>query len=302
MAFRLTRGWLNMLSEGAVAVLAAGAVASLGAGLLLLKTLSQSAQQIRRRIGHERVKVPMAGAVTADQAMGMAITLGVAALLYLLSSVLTHRSALSLAVAFGGFLVPGWVRQWRETKRLVLLSEQLGRVMAMVSTSLRRGTPLEVAITEAARSMPTPLGPVLRHLSDATVMGVTLSQAIEQARTLPAVAGSSDFNVFATEMVVCHVRGANVIQAFESLRNVLAARRKYREQVREHMGQHLLQSLVIGGLGFGVLSLYALMAPEGIQPLMESVIGQMLLAASVLGNIFLIRVTHLSLLSQTRRV
>lgn len=292
-----------MISEWAVSMMAAGAVGSAGAGLWFLRQMAPTAQRIRRRVGHERVSIPTAGgALSTEQIFSLAFAGGTAVLLYVLVIGMAGRPSLAFAVALGGFMVPGWVREWRETRRLVELGDQLGRVMGMISTSLRRGTPLEVAIAEAASALPAPLGPALRNLADATVMGVTLSQAVEQVRTLPAVSGSADFNVFATEMVVCHQRGANVIQAFEALRNVLAARRKYREQVREHMGQHLIQSLVIGGLGLGVLLIYATMSPHGLEPLLESVVGQLILAASVLGNMFLIRLTHLSLLRQTRRV
>ncbi|HWI53840.1 MAG TPA: type II secretion system F family protein [Symbiobacteriaceae bacterium] len=223
-------------------------------------------------------------------------------MIYLLVSVLTHRVGLAFACALGGFMLPAWIKEWQRTRRIVELSEQLGRAMGMISTSLRRGSPLEGAIAETAASMSEPLGPALRGLVDATSMGVTLTQAVEQCRQLPAVAGSPDFQVFATEIVICYERGANVVQAFEALRQVLAARRKYRDQVREQMGQHLMQSLVIAGVGFFVLIAYSFMTPDGLGPLLESLSGQFILALSVLGNLFLIRVTHLSMLRQTQKV
>lgn len=292
-----------MAAELGIAVMAAGAVASAGAGIFFLKKLAPSAQRIRRRVSHERVRVRIAGGrLNSEQALTSALALGAGVALYTLTAMLSHQTGVSLAAALGGFMVPKWVREWRETNRLLKLSDQLGRVMGMISTSLRRGIPLEMAVSESANAVPAPLGPVLRNLADATVMGVTLSQAVEQIRSLPAVRGSSDFSVFATEMVVCHQRGANVIVAFESLRNVLEARRKYRAQVQEYMGQHLIQSLVIGGIGLGVLALYAWMSPDGLKPLLESITGQLILAASLLGNMFVIRLTHLSLLNQTRRV
>jgi Flp pilus assembly protein TadB len=222
--------------------------------------------------------------------------------MYFLTMILTGKVGLSIAVALGAFMIPGWIKEWRETRRLVDLSDQLSRVMGMIATSLRRGTPLEAALSEAASNMSYPLGPVLRNMADATVLGVTLSQAVEQVRSLPSVQGSTDFQVFATEMVVCHERGANVVLAFDALRTVLAARRKYRVQVEEHLGQHLIQSLVIAGVGLGVLLAYSQMTPDGLAPLLESVVGQLILAASILGNVFLIRVTHLTLLRQTQRV
>lgn len=292
-----------MASEWAGALLTTGAVISGGAGVYVLWKLGPTAQRTRRRVAHERVALSATiGRKKKEQAQSFLIAGGGALLLYFLVSAFTHRGGLAFAVALGGLMLPNWVREWRETRRIVELSEQLGRAMSMISTSLRRGTPLEGAIAEAAASMGEPLGPVLRALVDATSMGVTLTQAVEQVRTLPAVTGSPDFQVFSTEMVVCHERGANVVQAFEALRQVLEARRKYRAQVSEHMGQHVAQSIVIAGIGLFVLGAYAGLTPDGLGPLLESISGQMMLAVSILGNMFLIRITHLSLLKQTQRV
>jgi len=292
-----------MASEWAGAVLAAGAVMSATAGGYVLWKLGPTAGRTRRKVARERVAVSAAaGKQRAERAQFMLVASIGAVGIYLAVSVLAHRAGLAFACALGGFMLPTWVKEWRETRRIVELSEQLGRAMAMISTSLRRGSPLEGAIAETAATMAEPLGPVLRGLVDATSMGVTLTQAVEQCRQVPAVTGSPDFQVFATEMVICYERGANVVQAFEALRQVLGARRKYRELVKEQMGQHLMQSLVIAGVGFFVLIAYSFMTPEGLGPLLESITGQLMLAASVLGNLFLIRVTHLSLLRQTQKV
>jgi len=291
-----------MATEWSGALLVAGAVVSAATGGWTLWQAPLAAQRARRRAMHERVRLPLDKRLHPERLRAW-LPAGLGALaLYLLVRFLAHRTGLAVLVALGGVMLPGWLLEWRETRRVVQLSEQLVRVMGMVSTSLRRGTPLEVALAEAAASLPDPLGPVLRHLAQATTMGVTLAQAVEQLRSLPAVAGSPDFQVFATEMVVCHERGANIVQVFDALREVLAARRKYREQVREQMGQHLLQSLVIAGVGLLVLLVYSRMARDGLEPLLSSLFGQMILAGSLLGNTFLIRLTHLSLLRQTRKV
>lgn len=291
-----------MASEWTGAILGAGAVLSTAAGVWVLRLAPLAAQQARRLVAHERVRLAVPGLHRGGAMQGWAWAVLAAVALFAVTSFLGHRGGLAVFVALGGLMVPGWVREWLETRRLVQLSEQLVRVMGMVATSLKRGTPLEAALAEASTGLPDPLGPVLRNLAQATTMGVTLAQAVEQLRTLPAVTGSADFQVFATEMVVCHERGANIVQAFDALRTVLAARRKYREQVKENMGQHLLQSMVITGVGLFVLGLYSFMAEGGLEPLLSSIIGQLILAASLLGNAFLLRMTHLSMLRQVRKV
>lgn len=291
-----------MAAEWGAAILAAGAVGSASAGVWALWRFGPAARRLRRRVSHERLRMPLLGRDTGRRLRQFLPPAVGAVVLYLLVSTLTQAPVLSFFVSFLGFMVPGWVQEWQDTRRLVTLGEQLNAVMAMVATSLRRGTPLEVALAEAVRTMPYPLGPTLQNLVAAMGMGVTLGHAVEQVRKLPAVSGSTDFQVFATEMVICHERGANVIQAFETLRQVLAARRKYRDQVREQMGQHLLQALVIVGIGALVLLAYAGMTDDGLGPLLDSFAGQLILAASILGNVFLVRWTHLSLLRQIKKM
>lgn len=292
-----------MASEWGGALFAAGAVASTMGGVYALWKGGSAATRQRRKVAHERVALSATlGRQKTEQMLSFLAAAGAGLALVIVTNAFTGRIGLSIAVGLGGLMVPTWVREWRDTRRIIQLSEQLGRVMSMIGTSLRRGTPLEGAIAEAAASLSEPLGPALRGLADSTSMGVTLSQSIEQIRNLPSVKGSPDFQVFATEMVVCHERGANVVKAFEALGQVLDSRRRYRDQVRENMGQHLVQSLVITAVGFFVLGAYAFLTEDGLGPLLESFVGQALLAVAILGNMFLLRLTHLSMLRQTRKV
>lgn len=291
-----------MVSEWGPALLAAGSIGSAAAGIWAWRTGSTTAAQTKRKVGHERVSLSLLGRERSTALSRAMVAAGGALLSWILVSYLTGRGLLAVCLSLGVFLVPAWLQEWRETKRLLLLSEQLARAMGMIGTALRRGTPLEAAIAETAIALPAPLGPILKNLADATILGVTLSQAVEQLRTHPAVRTSTDFQVFATEMVICHERGANVLMAFDALQAVLTARRRYRAAVQEQMGQHLIQSLVIAGVGGFVLLAYSVMTDQGLDPLLDAAAGQILLAVSILGNLTLIRVTHLSLLRQTRKV
>jgi Flp pilus assembly protein TadB len=293
-----------MGAEWGAAVLAAGAVTSTAAGVWAIAWRAPMAQKLKRRANHEQLSLALLiGQERIRRLVRLVPGIGGALLLFFGMTLYSPGlPVLAATLALGGFLIPPWVGEWRETQRLMNLSEQLGRVMTMVSTALRRGMPLEVALAEAAQMVPYPLGPALRHLTEATKMGVTLAQAVEQVRGHAAVQGSKDFQVFATEMVICHERGANVIQAFDALRQVLEARRRYRNQVREQMGQHLMQAIVISGIGLGVLAFYGAATDDGLGPLLERLWGQLLLGMSIVGNLFLVRTTHLSLLRQTRKV
>lgn len=291
-----------MMAAWGAALLAAGSVSSATAGLWVWRQMGPGSARLRRRVIHERVDVSLLGRERTTALARMLPAAAGALLAWLLVSYLTGRGLLALCLSLGVFLLPAWLQEWRETARLLQTAEQLGRAMSMIATSLRRGTPLEAAVAETALSLPSPLGPFLKNMADATLLGVTLAQAVEQLRERPGFRDSTDVQVFATELVICHERGANVVQAFEALQTVLTARRRYRSQVQEQMGQHLVQSLVIAGVGAFVLLAYAAMTERGLDPLLDTAVGQVLLAVAILGNLFLIRMTHLSLLRQVRKV
>lgn len=283
----------------AAALLAAGAVGSLLAGGCAAWHLLPQARRRQRRVQRERVRIyprrPRGAAGLA--ATALASWMAFQAVGHWLGAWL-----LAAAVAGAVWLVPGWWREWQESRRWEAVTDQLDQVVSRVATSLRRGTPLAEALAQAARATPPPLGTVLQTAGHMMNLGVPLSQALAQVRSLPEVAGVPDFQVFATQVVICHDRGANVLRAFETLRQVLQARRRYRHQVAQSLGQHLVQALVIVAVGAGVLASFATLTPQGLGPLLQSPVGQGVLAVAVLGNVALVRWTHLSMVRQVRRL
>jgi len=293
-----------MATELRAAILVSAVVGSAAIGVWNLWSTGASAAKIKRQVTHERVQVSlMKGSESIRRLISLFPASAAALAVFYGSRALVQEGFLLSVMMSGiGFMLPGWLREWRETRRLLLLGDQLGQMMGMVSTSLRRGTHLEPAIAEAARPITYPLGPVIKQLTDATSMGVTLAQAISRVKSLPEVGGSADFQVFASQLIICHERGVNVIQAFDSLRTVLTSRRRYRSLVREQMAQHLVQTVVISALGLLMLVYYGGSTDDGLAPLMDVWWGQVVLGASIVGNVSLIRWTHMSVLQQVRKV
>lgn len=286
-------------------VLAAGSVLLLSTGLWRWRAGAMESWLERRRVMRERTR-PAASPGRAMQRLRLAITVVLAllggALLFGVLFVLSRSLAVGLTGALGGFLIPGWWMERQRTREMVRISEQLDHAMGILATALRRGTPLEVAFSQAATTVGAPLGEVLGYVGAAAGLGVTFGQALAGVRQQPAVAGVADFQVFLTQVAISHERGANILHTFETLRQTLAARRQYRAAVAEQMGQHLIQSLTITGVGMLVLIAYASMTPEGLRPLVGTGVGKFLLLTSVVGNLGMLRLTHISLLRQLRRI
>lgn len=289
-----------------VGLLTAGAVMLLAVALRRLATSVTVAWLNQRRVVRETAAPP--GPVPPEVAARrtrLAATLAAAAsgaaLLYAVMLVLSGSPGLAAGAALGGLLFPTWVSEWLQTRQAVQISEQLDAAMAVMAAQLQAGAPVEVAMWRAAEVAREPLREVLMEVAREANLGKRFGEALEHVRRHPAVAESVDFQVFVTQLAVAQERGAPLVPAFAALRAALAERRRYRQSVAEQMGENLLQTVTIAGIGAAVLLAFAWLSPEGLRPLVESRVGQIVLLVSVLGNASLIRWSHVGMLRQTRR-
>lgn len=290
---------------GLAALFSAGAVLVLLLGLRRFWSGGMVEWQRRKRIRHERVRPAAApgAAIHRLRRIGtLAGTVVSGLFLFAVLYALSGSTGLGMAGSLGGFMLPGWWTEWQRTRQLVRASDQLDRAMGLIAAALRRGATPEVAFAQAAEGIGDPLGGVLEQVSAATGVGLAFSQALSGARKHPAVAENSDFQVFVTQVAIASERGANIVQAFETLRGIISSRRRYRASVSEQMGQHLIQSVTIILVGLVVLISYAFLTPDGLAPLVGNPLGQALLLVSVLGNVGLLRWNHVSMLRQLRQV
>lgn len=255
-----------------------------------------SEEQLRQGVS------PADRAAQARMVTAIASALGSGILFFSAIHFLSNNLALSLVASFGAFLVPSWAIEVQQTRQMIKVSEQLDQAMGLLSAALRRNTPLEIAIAQAADACGNPLKGVLEQVVAATGVGLSFDQAILASREHPAVAENPDYQVFATQAAISHNRGANVLETFEALRNAIAARRRYRAAVQEAEGVNIFQSVLIFGIGFVVLFAYAAMTPEGLAPLMRHTAGQITLLVSILGNVIMLRTQHIAMLRRLRKV
>lgn len=289
-----------------VGALVAAAVWLVAAGLRRL-AVAPGAWWLARRRAHRGRGRP-GGEAGPEQVAQRAHRLGLvaagaggAALLYAVVLAVAGSPGLAAGAALGGLLFPPWVAEWQRTRNAALVSDQLDAAMAVMAAQLRSGSPVEVAAQRAAEVVGQPLRGVLLDVARETALGRRFADALEEVRQRPEVAGSTDFQVFVTQLCVAQERGANVLPAFESLRAALAERRRYRQVVAEQLGEHVMQTATIAGIGLLVLAAFAWLSPQGLGPLVGTPVGQVVLLGSVLGNTALIRTAHLSMLRQMRR-
>lgn len=227
---------------------------------------------------------------------------GGAVIMYLLFYILTGDTFFSVAGLIGGFLLPGWVAEIQATRLMIRISEQLDQAMGMVAAQLRQNTALEVAFAQAASSIGDPLASVFEQVVSATEVGLTFDQAVAGTRDHPAVANHPDYQVFVTQTVIAQMHGANITESFESLRNAISARRKYRNAVSQAATESLVQTAMMFALGLAVLGVVATTTEQGLKPLLDSLLGRLILVASILGNTLILRQTHIGMLKRLRQV
>lgn len=288
----------------------AAMLASFAALLLVLgiATLVQRGSVLERAKRRETDRLRSGPSPADQEKRRRSITVALSAVcgglaLYGLLYFFSGSVAFSVAGFIGAFLVPGWVSEFQRTRLMIKVSEQLDQAMGLLVSQLRQGVSLETGFARVAQVIDEPLGVVFDQVVAATNVGLTFDQAVSATRTHPYVAENPDYQTFATQAIITQERGGgNVMESFTALRDAIAARRKYRGAVQEADGQNLLESVFMFAVGLVVMAIYALLSPRGLKPLLDSTLGQVILLVSILGNIFVLRRTHIAMLRRLRKV
>lgn len=267
-----------------------------------MTTDALTAWRQRRRVQRHTVRTGGATRRVWRTTSSLTAALAGGALLGFMVHHMTGKSVYAVGAALGGAVIPGWLAEVRRVRRLGRLSDQLDRAIGHLSALLRSGTPLEASLQQVARSVPAPLGDILGYIGVRLHLGMAFETAIELVRPLPAISDSNDVQEFLTTLVVCHERGANILSTFEAMRQALGERRKHRKRVSDEIGQHVIQTVAIVGIGlFGSMG-YMLMAPESMAVMHHHAAGRLTLTIAVLGNLVMCRWIHGTMLRQLVRL
>ena len=213
---------------------------------------------------------------------------GVSATLVIQGQLLALATSLSLAVGLGvdaffyvavlAVFGPPFHLRWRVRHRVTLVEEQLDGWLLMVANMLRATSSLTDAIAGTASLVPAPMGREVDLVLKEVRLGASLDQAL---RSMSARVGSRMVAATITALLVGRQTGGDLPRLLEETSASLRELRRLQAVLTARTSDARAQMVVLGSappvlyLGFGRMD------PGFFDPLYDSVLGNLILAAAV---------------------
>lgn len=207
--------------------------------------------------------------------VAVSIAVAVAFVLYLVLD-------MAPGVALGGSLLLGiglpnmWVG-WRAKKRGQKFNLLFPEAVDLIVRALRAGLPVQEAVGNVARDIKDPVGAIFQRVQQEVQLGTPIEVALwRAAKTVQ----TDEFNFLIVAMSIQRDTGGNLAETLANLSALLRARQQLRLKIRAFTAEARTTMLIMAGLPFLVGGGLFLISPGYIGPLFTTESGQMIAAAA----------------------
>ncbi|MEU1475540.1 type II secretion system F family protein [Streptomyces sp. NPDC001668] len=160
---------------------------------------------------------------------------------------------------------------WQRQKRIEKFINQLPELARILANATHAGLALRTAIGMAAEELEAPAGEELANVANQLAVGVPMEDALdEMAKRLP----SRELVVLVTTLVLSNRAGGQVVSALRNLTETLEERKETRREVRTQLSQVSMTSYAVPVLGIGSLFLMNGVKDGALERMTGSPLGQ----------------------------
>ena len=190
---------------------------------------------------------------------------------------LGHSPVVGLLFAL---LVPVGAKVWlkmRAGRRRKAFAKQLDNTLRIVSSALRAGQSLQIAMHSVAADAAPPMAEEITRIINETRLGRDMVVAmLDTADRM----GSEDFRWFAEAVDVQRDSGGNLNDIIDTVAETIRGRAEIREKIRAYASEGKASCYVLMGLPIALALVYSVMNPGYLNPLFQTPIGLALLVVS----------------------
>jgi tight adherence protein B len=216
-------------------------------------------------------------------------------------------AAMLVASAVGALLVGLWlalllpvlvpiavkiILGMKTSKRQRAFDGQLHDAMQMMAGSLRSGYSLMQALDAVARQAPAPLSEEFARVINETRVGRDATEALEETANRM---DSKDMKWVAQAIAINRQTGGNLAEVLDQVSGTIRERGQIKRQVQSLSAEGKLSAVILMLLPFGVGAFLLLTNPSYLAPLVQSLLGYLMLAAAgillVVGGLWLRKTT-----------
>lgn len=203
----------------------------------------------------------------------------VAAILTLLTFVLTRNPLVALAAAVLTIVMPQALLNLRIRRRQKAFVNQLPDMLTLLAGTLRAGYSIGQGFESVSTEIAEPMGRELRRVVTESRLGRSLEEALE------AVAERMDSDDFGWAVMAIKIQrevGGNLAELLLTVADTMTQRERLRRDVSTLTAEGRMSAIIIGLLPPGLCVVMWIMNPSYIKELFTPGIGYMLLGVAVL--------------------
>ncbi len=175
------------------------------------------------------------------------------------------------------FFLPLMVLNFRRTRRMAKLNNQLPDVFDMMGQALRAGHSLAGAVQNIYEQMPAPIATEFAQVYHEQNLGIKIEDAL---LSMANRVDSLDVRFFVTAVIIQRQTGGDLAEVLENISGVIRERIELAGQVRALTAEGRLSGWVLFGLPIGIYLATLKMNPEYAGVLLEDPMGQILLVVA----------------------
>jgi tight adherence protein B len=225
----------------------------------------------------------------------------------LLSASLLSGAAVYIAISFASVLpivelgaaavavlLPFGFVQWKRSRRLRRMEQQLPDTLDLIGRAMRAGHALPTGLQMAGQEMADPIAGEFRITNDEINFGVSMQQALlNLSERVPL----TDVRYFVVAVLVQREAGGNLTEVLDNLSKLIRSRLKFHGRVKVLTTEGRMSAWVLGLLPFVLAGLLNLINHDFIAILWTDpagiVITQILLGTMAVGAIWLYKLVQI---------
>ena len=202
----------------------------------------------------------------------------VAAVLLLVTFMLTKNIFIAPPMGVIGYFLPRWYVRSRRKSRQAKMNGQLVEMLGLVANGLRSGYGLLQGFEFASRQLEPPLGAEIKRMLQEASLGVNADVALQN---LGERVNSPDMEMIITAISIQRTVGGNLAQLMDGVSYTMRERERIRGDVKTLTSQQRMTGLVIGSLPIFLGLIFFAINPDYMSPLFTETAGKILVLVAV---------------------
>jgi tight adherence protein B len=192
---------------------------------------------------------------------------------------LVLQSLIGLIFGLPAAIVPYILLRWQANSRTRKLIEQLPDSLELMARSLQAGMGLSDAFKLVAEEMPMPIAAEFGRVFEEVRFGRDIREAFE--KLLHRNPGVFDLRLFVSSVLLQRETGGNLIEILNSIANTIRGRFVFEAKVKAMTSEAKFTAVLLGCLPIFVVVVLSVMNPEYIEPLVDDILGNAIIAVAL---------------------